>query len=511
MFLPRSQQQLQCVVKSKEADFSEAGSSSLTGSKNALWSEARWGSDGFKGLKESYEDRVSVEPMMGLGLGWGLFDGHGGINGAEFVAREMWMRIANRGAERVSDFSQVLDRRRADLVRSCVAAVPKRSVEERPNGTERVDLERIELAAGNIETALRNVKSYSYGAVEHLVELQRRLESRKTWLDAASVARKGGGDSRRALSWVLDTEKAEREAIERSEAEASRSASVELSDEDWKAVLIDVFRDLDTDFLELAERKNWNDGTCALCALLVDDSTSKTGKKLVVANAGDSRAILLRDRTIIKASVEHKPTAAAEKRRVERAGGYVVNVGGAYRVTSPAGVGYGIDRSRKSLYLSVSRAIGDRQLKKPTPVLVADPDTKIFKLQPTDRLLVLVSDGVTDALADRSIIHLAVSDEDPDKAAKLIVMEAFSKGAADNVTALVVRFPWTDHETLAKTWAQPPAPLDTHVQTQPELPTTLHDTAIDIFAGGPAGAPPPKASLPLSSSRRPEPSVDIFA
>lgn len=510
MFLPRSQQQLQWVLKSKESDASEAAASTLTGNKNALWSEARWGSDGFKGLKESYEDRVSVEPVMGLGLGWGLFDGHGGINGAEFVAREVWTRIAHRGAECVPDFSQVLDRRRADLVRSCVASVPKRSVEERPNGTERTDLERIQLAAGSIETALREVKSYSYGAVEDLVELQRRLECRKAWLDAASVARKGGGDSRRALSWVLDAERAEREAIEQSEAEASRSASVELSDEDWKAVLIDVFRDLDTGFLELAERKNWNDGTCALCALLVDDSTSKTGMKLVVANAGDSRAILLRDRTVVKASVDHKPTAAAEKRRVERAGGYVVNVGGACRVTSPAGVGYGIDRSRKSLYLSVSRAIGDRQLKKPTPVLVADPDTRIFKLQPTDTLLVLVSDGVTDALSDRSIVHLAVSDEDPNKAAKLIVKEAFSKGAADNVTALVVRFPWTDHETLANTWAQPPAPSSAHLQAQSALSTALHGAAVDIIAAGPA-APPTDPSLPLSTSRRPEPSVDIFA
>ena len=42
---------------------------------------------------------------------------------------------------------------------------------------------------------------------------------------------------------------------------------------------------------------------------------------------------------------------------------------------------------------------------------------------------------------------------DPAEASKKIVREAFTKGAADNVTALVVEFPWVTAARVQQIWS----------------------------------------------------------
>lgn len=434
------------------------------------WEEAAWGWDGFKGLKESYEDRVGSEHLEALGRGWGLFDGHGGSRAAEHVAAELWQAMARQAAGRVGDVDQALERRRADFV---LADRAKRRTRLEPR--TRAELERIEAAAREVDDVLSEIQALSYGAPEGLASVRRDLELRRAWLDDA--ARKRG--SRRASDALSSVQAAEREALEARNRQAARIGVV-LADDDWKRVVVDAYREVDGSFLNLAERKHWNDGTCALCALLVDDDMAPTGAKLVVANAGDSRAILLRGNGAVRASVEHKPSTAAERKRIERAGGYVVEVNGVARCTSSAGAGFAVDRG-SSLYLAVSRALGDRQLKKPS-LLVPDPDVRIFKLLADDALLVLASDGVTDALDDSAIVDLAVTEPDPTDAAKLIIREAFTKGAADNVTVLVLRFPWTNHAELARSWrprAERRAPSSFDLQQ----PTAIApEPTLDMFA-----------------------------
>ena len=132
-------------------------------------------------------------------------------------------------------------------------------------------------------------------------------------------------------------------------------------------------------------------------------------------------------RHAFRATTDHKPDATAEKRRIEKVGGYVVELNGVWRATSPAGVGFGIDRTKKSLYLSVARAIGDRKLKAPTPVLVPTPDVRVLNLQPDDLFAVLLCDGVTDVLPDQAVVDIAAKHYgDPNEASKKIVREAFA-------------------------------------------------------------------------------------
>ena len=128
----------------------------------------------------------------------------------------------------------------------------------------------------------------------------------------------------------------------------------------------------------------------------------------------------------------------------------MVDLNGVWRATSAAGVGFGVDRRNKSLYLSVARSIGDRQLKRPTAVLSAAPDVRVLPLEDDDLLAVVVCDGVTDVLDDGAIVTLAVENfGKPEESARRIVREAFAKSAADNVTAVVVEFPWVDAAKVA--------------------------------------------------------------
>ncbi|KAJ8603466.1 hypothetical protein CTAYLR_005094 [Chrysophaeum taylorii] len=446
----------------------------------------RSAADGFKGLKESYEDRVASVFLEGVGYAWGLFDGHGGAAAADYVREFLFHQLGEAAKGRVENFAQVLERVRTDLKRERVAATRGDRVRLTPE--RRSVLERLEAAASEVETRLADLNAYSYAPPETLVRVRAALEARRPWLDAASLARGGGPRAVDALRDVLAREREGHRRVEECEAEAAKTAAVVIADDAWKEAARDAFLRCDLDFLDLADRKGLDDGTCALVAVLAP--ASKQGRhKLVVANAGDSRALLLRGTRVVRASTDHKPDV--ERRRVEKAGGYVVDVGGVKRVTSASGVGFGVDRSKKSLYLSVARAIGDRQLKKPSPVVVATPDVKIFALTPDDSVLVLVCDGITDALQDDAIIHAAIAQDDPEDAARTIVRDAFSKGAADNLTALVVRFPWSPpHPVLLQNWEaarRPPHLLDVGEDTPPGGPLLLRKKTnkkptIDMFA-----------------------------
>ena len=60
-----------------------------------------------------------------------------------------------------------------------------------------------------------------------------------------------------------------------------------------------------------------SDSGCTACLALI------RGNKLYVANAGDSRCVLSRSGKAIDLSVDHKPEDTTEKKRIDKAGGFV--------------------------------------------------------------------------------------------------------------------------------------------------------------------------------------------
>jgi len=114
------------------------------------------------------------------------------------------------------------------------------------------------------------------------------------------------------------------------------------------------------------------------------------GKKLYVANAGDSRGVLCRENGISYAlSDDHKPNGHTEFQRIRSAGGFVNAMG------------------RVNGNLNLSRSLGDlkyKQLKhlpREDQVISADPDISVTDIESTDRFFLLACDGIWDCLTNQ--------------------------------------------------------------------------------------------------------------
>lgn len=183
---------------------------------------------------------------------------------------------------------------------------------------------------------------------------------------------------------------------------------------DTKSAIADAYSHTDTEFLNLENNQNRDAGSTASTAILVGD-------RLLVANVGDSRAVICRGGNAIAVSRDHKPDQTDERQRIEDAGGFVMWAG-TWRV---GGV------------LAVSRAFGDRLLKQ---FVVADPEIQEEKVDSALEFLILASDGLWDVVTNEEAVGMVKPIQEPEEAAKTLVREAFQRGSADNITAVVVRF-----------------------------------------------------------------------
>ncbi|WVZ87281.1 hypothetical protein U9M48_033942, partial [Paspalum notatum var. saurae] len=148
-------------------------------------------------------------------------------------------------------------------------------------------------------------------------------------------------------------------------------------------------------------------GSTAVTAILVN------GRKLWVANVGDSRAVLLKG--------DHDPNV--ERSVIENRGGFVSNMPG--------------DVPRVCGQLAVSRAFGDRNLKS---LLRSEPDIKVEDIDHTAELLVLASDGLWKVMNNQEAVDLAKRYKDPYVAAKQLTTEALKRESKDDISCIVVRF-----------------------------------------------------------------------
>jgi protein phosphatase 1G len=132
--------------------------------------------------------------------------------------------------------------------------------------------------------------------------------------------------------------------------------------------------------------------TCVVCCIRRD--------VYVVANAGDSRAVLCRQGKAIDLSEDHKPYLPGEHARIERAGGFVLE----------RDVGRQKPLYRVNGDLSISRAIGDLRFKKNThlapkdQVVCCTPDIQTVRRDQDDEFLVLACDGIWDVLSSQEVV-----------------------------------------------------------------------------------------------------------
>lgn len=200
----------------------------------------------------------------------------------------------------------------------------------------------------------------------------------------------------------------------------------------------DSFLTLDKELLRILKIRRRRDGSCCVCAVLVDNV-------LYVANVGDSRAVLCKEDKAVDVSSDHKPNREDETKRVEQAGGLVVNSQGTFRVRRPIDPNLRKRNATPQVLLAVSRAFGDRELKVPTEIVTANPEIYRIPLEKGKaQALVLACDGVWDVLTSQEAVDLARPLLDtPKDAAAAIVRTAYDKGSEDNISVVTVAFTWS--------------------------------------------------------------------
>lgn len=233
-----------------------------------------------------------------------------------------------------------------------------------------------------------------------------------------------------------------------------------LTEESLRQAVAEACLITDDEFLVKARSHEVLDGSTMILALVFPE---KGRPRMLIANVGDSRAVLCRSGstsvlsggdgqeqqqlTAVRLSDDHKPNRPDEQRRIEAKGG-IVDMQGAWRVFTPGSTVFG-GRHIQKWGLAVSRAFGDLLLKEPEKygctgvlpggLISAVPEIQVLDINPIeDRFLVLACDGVWDVLSDDDAVAVCAGQGSSEAAALHLVRRSFSAGSDDNLTALVV-------------------------------------------------------------------------
>ncbi|XP_027332712.1 probable protein phosphatase 2C 27 isoform X2 [Abrus precatorius] len=175
--------------------------------------------------------------------------------------------------------------------------------------------------------------------------------------------------------------------------------------------------------------------TCSIESSLSSGTTALTaiifGRTLLVANAGDCRAVLSRGGGAIEMSTDHRPLCNKERMRILSLGGF-------------------IDDDYLNGQLGVTRALGDWHLEgmkemngKDGP-LSAEPELKLMTLTKEDEFLIIGSDGIWDVFRSQNAVDFArrrlQEHNDVNQCCKEITGEAIKRGATDNLTVVMICF-----------------------------------------------------------------------
>eukprot|EP00850_Spirogloea_muscicola_P002346 SM000009S23475 [mRNA] locus=s9:270632:272478:+ [translate_table: standard] len=163
----------------------------------------------------------------------------------------------------------------------------------------------------------------------------------------------------------------------------------------WRAAITATFSRIDS---EISGKCTYSQGhaagsrACAGCCRepVAPETVGTTAvvavigsQRILVANCGDSRAVLSSGGTAVPLSSDHKPDRNDERERVEAAGGRVIFWNG-HRVLG---------------VLAMSRSLGDRYL---SPYVIAEPEISCTVRSREDEAVILASDGLWDVISNEA-------------------------------------------------------------------------------------------------------------
>eukprot|EP00933_Yihiella_yeosuensis_P034297 TRINITY_DN27795_c4_g1_i1.p1 TRINITY_DN27795_c4_g1~~TRINITY_DN27795_c4_g1_i1.p1 ORF type:complete len:459 (+),score=110.15 TRINITY_DN27795_c4_g1_i1:177-1553(+) len=235
-----------------------------------------------------------------------------------------------------------------------------------------------------------------------------------------------------------------------------------LNEENLKQAVTEACVLTDDEWTQKARERQDLDGTTCCMVLLWTDKGRKQQHRMLIANLGDSRAVLCRSHndslSAVRLSDDHKPGRPDERKRIEEIGG-VVDMQGVWRVFTPSAANFG---GRNILWgLAVSRAFGDLLMKEPQrygcssvtgPLVSAMPEIHTYELDPSrDKFIVLACDGIWDVLEDdEAVLVCGQNHEGADQAAQALIRRSFEIGSDDNLTAMVIAWQLDEGESEGK-------------------------------------------------------------
>lgn len=161
-------------------------------------------------------------------------------------------------------------------------------------------------------------------------------------------------------------------------------------------------------------------GSTAVVALTI-------GRRLAVANIGDSRAVLCRGEEAVALTHDQTADREDERIRIASSGGEVSVRMGGWRVGSAG--------------LAVTRSIGDADVK--DIGVVAEAEITELDLSSEDSFLVMGSDGVWDLVEPQEAVGIVLDTvKQPAMCAQRVVQEALARGSKDNVSVVVAFLPY---------------------------------------------------------------------
>jgi serine/threonine protein phosphatase PrpC len=214
-------------------------------------------------------------------------------------------------------------------------------------------------------------------------------------------------------------------------------------------------------------------------------------RKIIVANVGDSRAVLSRNGRAVNLSQDHKPNLPKEAARIRKAGG---------RVTEQRFGSHIVHRVNGDLALS--RSLGDLAYKKNRKFGVAEqlvscvPDVEICRRDPGDKFMIIACDGVWDVLSSqeavdrvrRELVSIRRGALQPGDVVEKILHECLASDPSqvvgtDNMTMILIVFDKSGSNSGANSKPASPessakdiSPLQTRERNPPK-----HDGALSVL------------------------------
>jgi len=192
----------------------------------------------------------------------------------------------------------------------------------------------------------------------------------------------------------------------------------EINTQPTKAIK-EAFNKIDQDVLKNQKDLNIQGGSTALCGYI-------SSKTLYLANAGDSKAVVIRNGQAVPLNIEHRANNEEERRKVENRGGYVFEKKG--QKTSRLLVQGGLE---------LTRSIGDPSYKE---FITCEPDINEYKFDKDDQYVIMASDGFWNEINEEETVKLVRSYDKISGLSNFLIGEASKKKqyGIDNISLIAV-------------------------------------------------------------------------